>query len=191
MAVTELGIASRRARAADFLELTKPRITLLVLVTTLVGFYMGAGDGLRSWLIVHTLIGAGLLAAGASALNQYAEREMDARMLRTRTRPLPDGRLAPAEALTFSAGIAAAGLGYLLLFVNATTALLGAATLAAYIFVYTPLKTRTAWCTLIGAVPGAMPPLMGWTAARGEIDSVALSFFAILFLWQMPHFFAN
>lgn len=190
MAVTELGITNRRARAADFLELTKPRITLMVLITTLVGFYMGSDLGLRPILLLNTLIGTALVAAGASALNQYLERDLDARMLRTRTRPLPEGRLLPNEALIFSATLAVTGVVYLTLFVNGITGALGAFTLAAYAFVYTPLKTRTAFCTLIGALPGAVPPLMGWTAARGNIDEVALSIFAILFLWQMPHFFA-
>src|SRR5262249_30246322 len=123
-------------------------------------------------------------------LNQFFERDLDARMVRTRNRPLPDGRLLAREALTFSVFISLSGVLYLLYFVNAITAALGVATLAGYILVYTPLKTRTALCTLIGAFPGAAPPVMGWTAARGEIDAVALSLFAILFLWQMPHFFA-
>jgi heme o synthase len=177
-------------RVADLMELTKPRITFLVLVTTLVGFYMGSRDGMNLLLLFHTILGTGLVASGASALNQYFERHLDARMVRTRNRPLPDGRLSPNEALLFSAVIASAGVGYLLYFVNGLTALLGAATLAGYVLVYTPLKTRTALCTLIGAFPGAAPPVMGWTAARGEVDAVALSLFAILFLWQMPHFFA-
>src|SRR5438552_11074623 len=179
-----------RARVADFFELTKPRITFLVLITTLVGFYMGSRDEMNLLLLLHTILGTGLIASGASALNQYFERELDARMLRTRNRPLPDGRLSPNEALVFSAIISAAGVLYLLYFVNALTAALGAATLAGYILVYTPLKTRTTLCTLIGAFPGAAPPMMGWTAARGELDMIALSLFAILFLWQMPHFFA-
>jgi heme o synthase len=179
-----------KTRLADLIELTKPRITFLVLITTLVGFYMGAREGINFLLLLHAIIGTGLVASGASALNQYFERDLDARMVRTRNRPLPDGRLLPNEALLFSAFVSAAGVAYLLYFVNAWTAALGAATLAGYVLVYTPLKTRTALCTLIGAFPGAAPPLMGWTAARGEIDAVALSLFAILFLWQMPHFFA-
>src|SRR5262245_49641244 len=178
-----------RVRVADFLELTKPRITFLVLITTLVGFYMGS-DGLNFLLLFHTIVGTGLVASGASALNQYFERELYARMVRTRNRPLPDGRIVPHEALAFSAAIAGAGVLYLIVFVNLLTGLIGAATLAGYILVYTPLKTRTTLCTLIGAFPGAAPPVMGWTAARGEVDAVALSLFAILFLWQMPHFFA-
>src|SRR5881396_3402572 len=179
-----------KTRLPDLLELTKPRITSLVLLTTLVGFYMGSRVGVNVLLLFHTIVGTGLVASGASALNEYLERDLDARMIRTRNRPLPDGRLLPGEAFIFSAVISAAGVAYLLYFVNALTAALGAATLVGYIWVYTPLKTRTELCTLIGAFPGAAPPLMGWTAARGEIDAVALSLFAILFLWQMPHFFA-
>jgi protoheme IX farnesyltransferase len=181
---------SYRARIADFTELTKPRITLLVLITTLVGFYMGSRDGLNLLLLLHTILGTGLVAGGASALNQYFERDLDARMVRTRNRPLPNGRMVPNEALIFASIISAFGIAYLVFFVNVLTGALGAATLTGYILVYTPLKTRTTLCTLIGAFPGAAPPVMGWTAARGEIDAVALSLFAILFLWQMPHFFA-
>src|SRR6185369_15109066 len=162
----------------------------LVLITTLVGFYMGSRDGLNFLLLFHAILGTGLVASGASALNQYFERTLDARMVRTRNRPLPNGRLLPNQALAFSATISAIGVGYLIFFVNALTGLLGAATLAGYILVYTPLKTRTRLCTLIGAFPGAAPPVMGWTAARGEVDAVALALVAILLLWQMPHFFS-
>jgi heme o synthase len=189
MEVTPLEL-TRRIRVGDLVELTKPRITFLVLITTLVGFYMGSRDGLNILLLFHAIVGTGLIASGASALNQYFERELDARMVRTRNRPLPDGRLVPNEALVFSAIISAAGIIYLALFVNGLTAVIGAATLGGYVLVYTPLKTRTTLCTLIGAFPGAAPPVMGWTAARGEVDAVALSLFAILFLWQMPHFFS-
>jgi heme o synthase len=181
---------SYRAHVADLLELTKPRITFLVLITTLVGFYMGSRDGLNLLLLFHAIVGTGLVAGGASALNQYFERDLDARMVRTRTRPLPDGRLVPNEALIFAGLISAAGVAYLIFFVNVLTGVIGAATLVGYILVYTPLKTRTTLCTLVGAFPGAAPPVMGWTAARGEVDAVAISLFAILFLWQMPHFFA-
>ena len=190
MEVTPLELTRRRVRIGDLVELTKPRITFLVLITTLVGFYMGSGDGLNFLLLFHTILGTGLVASGASALNQYLERDLDARMTRTRNRPLPDGRLVPNEALMFSGLISAAGVIYLMVFVNFLTGLIGAATLASYVLVYTPLKTRTTLCTLIGAFPGAAPPVMGWTGARGEVDAVALSLFAILFLWQMPHFFA-
>ncbi len=181
---------SYRERIADFTELTKPRITFLVLITTLVGFYMGSRDSLNLFLLFHTILGTGLVAGGASALNQYFERDLDSRMMRTRNRPLPDGRLFPNEALIFSSIISVTGIVYLALFVNPLTGVLGAATLGGYILVYTPLKTRTTLCTLIGAFPGAAPPVMGWTAARGEVDGAALALFAILFLWQMPHFFA-
>lgn len=179
-----------REHIADFVELTKPNITFTVLLTTVVGFYMGSRDSLDFLLLFHAILGTGLVAGGASALNQYFERDLDALMARTRRRPLPDGRLLPGEALIFSAVISAAGIGYLLLFVNALTAILGVATLVGYVLVYTPLKTRTVLCTVIGALPGAVPPVMGWTATRGEIDAIALSLFAIQFLWQMPHFFA-
>lgn len=191
MSAHDPAVIDRRSslRVSDFVELTKPRITFLVLITTLVGFYMGSSE-LRVLLLVHTLLGTALVAGGASALNQYLERDFDARMQRTQNRPLPGGRLAPSEALIFSSIISVAGIVYLILFVNVLTSLIGAMTLLAYIFVYTPLKTRTTLCTLIGAFPGAAPPVMGWTAARGEIDAIALTLFAILFLWQMPHFFA-
>ena len=181
---------SHRVKILDLAELTKPRITFLVLITTLVGFYMGARGDLNILLLLHTILGTGLVASGASALNQYYERDLDARMLRTRNRPLPRGRVFPNEALIFSSIISAAGVGYLMFFVNPLTGAIGALTLVGYILVYTPLKTRTKLCTLIGAFPGAAPPIMGWTAARGEIDAAALSLYAILFLWQMPHFFA-
>ncbi|OLE74742.1 MAG: protoheme IX farnesyltransferase [Acidobacteria bacterium 13_1_20CM_2_57_8] len=182
--------SSRRVRFADFFELTKPGITTMVLITTLVGYYMASRNGLRPLLLLHTILGTALVAGGASGLNQYFERDLDARMHRTRNRPLPAGRLFPNEALFFSMIISVVGVADLMFFVNVLTGVLGLMTLAAYIFVYTPLKTRTALCTLIGAFPGATPPVMGWTAAGGDIDAVALSLFAILFLWQMPHFFA-
>jgi len=182
--------SSRRVRFADFFELTKPGITTMVLITTLVGYYMASRNGLRPLLLLHTILGTALVAGGASGLNQYFERDLDARMHRTRNRPLPAGRLFPKEALFFSMIISVVGVADLMFFVNVLTGVLGLMTLAAYIFVYTPLKTRTALCTLIGAFPGATPPVMGWTAAGGDIDAVALSLFAILFLWQMPHFFA-
>jgi len=199
MEVTEVGLTNRRARVADFVELTKPRITLMVLITTIVGFYMGSQKG-EPWLLflqtipvlplLHTIVGTALVASGASALNQYIERDLDARMVRTRNRPLPDGRLLPNEALLFSSILSTLGTAYLVVFVNPITGVLGLSTLAAYIFVYTPLKTRTTLCTLVGAVPGAIPPVMGWTAATGTMDLTAGALFAILFLWQMPHFFS-
>ncbi|HZI99672.1 MAG TPA: heme o synthase [Gemmatimonadaceae bacterium] len=190
MAVTEIGIANRRARVSDFFELAKPRITFLVLIATAVGFYMGSEGALQPFLLLHAIVGTALVAAGASAFNEYLERDLDARMVRTRTRPIPDGRITPNDALIFSIVISAAGIAYLALLTNLLTAAIGAATLAAYVLLYTPLKTRTTWCTLIGAFPGATPPLMGYVAAHGNADLIGLSFFAIQFLWQMPHFFA-
>jgi len=190
MEVTQVDLAARRVRVADLLELTKPNITMLVLITTVVGFYMASEGPIRLLLLLHTVLGTALVAGGASALNQYVERELDARMVRTRGRPLPDGRMLPNDALLFSSIISVTGVAWLMLFVNVLTGILGLLTLAAYIFIYTPLKTRTTLCTLIGAFPGATPPMMGWTALRGEIDAFALALFAILFLWQMPHFFA-
>ena len=180
----------RRARLADFIELTKPSITLMVLITTLVGFYLGSPKGISFLLLFHTLLGTALVAAGASAMNQYVERDLDARMNRTRKRPLPEGRLLPGDALLFSAAISVVGTAYLVFFVNTLTAVLGAFTLATYILVYTPLKTRTTLCTLVGAIPGATPPMMGWTAATGSVDPTAIALFSILFFWQMPHFYS-
>ena len=135
MAVTELGLAHRRARVSDLFELTKPRITFMVLLATLVGFYMGSGENLQTLLLLHTIVGTGLVAAGASSFNQYLERDLDSRMVRTRTRPIPDGRLLPGDALAFSIAISVAGVGYLAAFVNLLTAAIGAATLAAYVLV--------------------------------------------------------
>jgi protoheme IX farnesyltransferase len=175
---------------SDLWSLTKPGITRLVLVTTGVGFYLGASGSLDLVLMLHALLGTGLLAAGTNALNQYAERRADAQMKRTRLRPLPAGRLKESTALTFSTGISVAGAGYLAALVNPLTAALGAASLLIYIFVYTPLKRRTWLCTVVGAVPGAIPPMMGWTAATGRLDALAWVLFGIVFLWQMPHFFA-
>jgi protoheme IX farnesyltransferase len=179
-----------RAVFADLWELTKPGITGLVLITTVVGFYLGSAGSLDLRLLLHALLGTGLLAAGTNALNQYAERDADAQMKRTKRRPLPAGRLRPSTALIFSMGISVVGTVHLALVVNPLTAALGAAALVIYIFAYTPLKQRTAWCTVVGAVPGAIPPMMGWTAVTGELGPHAWVLFGIIFLWQMPHFYA-
>jgi heme o synthase len=176
-----------RERLADYLELTKPRVTSLVLATTLVGFYLGSRGPLDFVLLLNTLLGTALVAGGTSALNQYVEREQDARMLRTRRRPLPAGRLDPAHALLFAAAISMAGLLHLVLTVNLRTAGLAGLTLLSYVFVYTPLKKITSLCTLVGAIPGALPPLGGWTAAHGDIAAGGVALFAILFVWQLPH----
>jgi protoheme IX farnesyltransferase len=179
-----------KGRVAVFCELIKARLTFLVLLTTLVGFYVGVRGAMDYVLLLHTLLGTGLVASGAAALNQFLERQHDARMRRTEDRPLPSGRLLPDTALMFGGVSSAAGLIDLALAVNLLTSLLGAVTLCSYLFIYTPLKRVTTLNTAIGAVPGALPPLMGWTAARGEINVEGWSLFAILFFWQLPHFLA-
>lgn len=180
---------SAGSRAADFAELAKPRITSLVLVTAAVGFAVG-GQGSIDWLaFLVFMAGTGLLCGGASALNQYLERDADALMERTRRRPIPGGRIRPEEALVFGLALSAAGLA-VLAFVNALTLALGAASLVSYVLAYTPLKRVTSLCTVVGAVPGALPPLMGWAASRGSLGAAGWGLFAILFLWQLPHFLA-
>ena len=177
-------------RLADLAELTKPGITLMVVLTAGLGFLLAEQESLSFLLLVHTLIGTGLVSAGASALNQVIERETDALMRRTAQRPLPAGRMDPDVALLFGVALAVAGLAELALAVNLLTALLGAVALAGYVFVYTPLKRVSSLATIIGAVPGAIPPMMGWSAVRNEIDLAAWVLFGILFFWQMPHFLA-
>src|SRR5690348_363064 len=171
-------------------ELTKARLTLLVLLTTLVGFYLGFRGSVDYWLMWHTLLGTALVASGASALNQLLEREHDAKMRRTQNRPLPSGRLQPHTVLIIGTTASIAGLAYLALLVNLITALLGAFSLLSYVFIYTPLKRITWLNTAVGAIPGALPPLMGWTAARGELSGEGWALFAILAFWQLPHFLA-
>jgi heme o synthase len=178
------------SRPADFLALTKPRLNLLVLVTTLGGLYLGAPDGVAPTLVFHTLLGTALVAGGAAALNQVWERDTDGLMRRTRMRPVPDGRLQASESTGFGLVLSAAGLFQLLVGVNAVSALVAAATLASYVLLYTPLKRRTWLSTLVGAIPGALPPVIGWAAATGGVDLAGLSLFGIVFLWQIPHFFA-
>jgi protoheme IX farnesyltransferase len=177
------------SRAADFAELTKPRITSLVLVTAAVGYAVGAVGPFSFLRFLVFMAGTALLCGGASALNQFAERDLDARMRRTQRRPLPAGRLRPEEAMVFGLSLSAAGLVFLV-FVNPLTLALGAVSLSTYVLVYTPLKRVTSLSTVVGAVPGALPPLMGWAAARGSIGAAGLGLFAILFLWQLPHFLA-
>jgi protoheme IX farnesyltransferase len=178
---------AERRRVADFVTLTKPRVVVMVLVATFVGFYVaswGTPDYLR---LVHTLIGTALAAGGTLALNQYLERDVDGRMARTRGRPLPDGRLGPGEALVFGALTTVAGVLYLALAIDLPTALVTSLTVLLYLFAYTPLKLVTPLCLVIGAVPGALPPVTGWVAARGELGVGAGVLFSILFLWQLPH----
>ncbi len=171
-------------------DLVKARLTFLVLLTTLVGFHVGIQGATDYWLMVHTIIGTALVACGAAALNQLWEREHDARMRRTADRPLPSGRLQPETVLVFGGICSMAGLLYLAIGVNLLTSLLGAVTLASYIFIYTPLKRVTWLNTAVGAIPGALPPVMGWTAARNELTGEGWALFAILFFWQIPHFLA-
>jgi protoheme IX farnesyltransferase len=180
------------SRARDFYELIKPRMNLLVVLTTLVGFYMATptSSPLNWVLLIHTILGTALTAAGASALNQYVERDLDGKMARTANRSLPTGRMQPLEALVVGVGLGVAGVLYLLAKVNPLTSLLGAATLASYVWVYTPMKRKTTLCTIVGAIPGAIPPVMGFTALHGFVSPQALVLFGILFLWQMPHFLA-
>jgi protoheme IX farnesyltransferase len=178
------------ARAADWVTLTKPRLNLLVLITTLAGLYLAEPAGVSTSLLVNTLVGSALVAGGAAALNQVLERTTDALMRRTRNRPLAAGRLGSAEGSALGAVLSVAGLVELALFTNLTAAAVAAVTLASYVFVYTPLKTRTSLATLIGAVPGALPPVIGWAAATGSISGPAIVLFGIVFLWQMPHFLA-
>jgi heme o synthase len=181
--------APRRRVVADYLELSKSRIVFMVVLTTVAG-YLFAADRVDPLLLLHTLIGTALVAAGTNALNQYVERAHDAKMHRTRTRPLPAGRITPRAALVFSWAISLIGTLYLGLAVNWLTAFLGAFTLTSYIFIYTPLKRVSTICTIIGAIPGAVPPLMGWTAATNQLEIGGWIIFGILFLWQLPHFMA-
>lgn len=185
-----IALDERRGRAVDFYELTKPRMNLLVVITTLVGFYMASRTGVQWLLLMHTLIGTALSAASASVFNQLIERHLDALMPRTRNRPLPAGKVQPAEALIFGSVLGICGVAYLALLVNPLTALLAAFTHVSYIGIYTPMKRVSSLNTLIGAVPGAIPPMMGFTAVDNEISAAAVALFGILFFWQMPHFLA-
>jgi protoheme IX farnesyltransferase len=180
-----------RSRIADYLELTKPRIGVMVLFTVAAGGFLAAGASLDVGVLLHALFGTALVAAGASALNQWLERHRDSLMRRTENRPLPAGRVQPAEALIFGIVLGVAGVVYLAVSLRQPwAALVAAFTFVSYVFVYTPLKPRTTWNTLIGAVPGALPPVIGWVALRGSFSLEALALFLILFLWQLPHFLA-
>lgn len=182
--------STRRSRRAAFSDLTKPRITLMVVLTTAAGFML-TGSAPWDWmLLLHTLLGTALVASGASTLNQVVERRTDARMKRTANRPIATGQLSAKEGLAFGVGIAVLGMVYLALAVNLLTATLAAATLALYVFVYTPMKRISSLATIVGAVPGAMPPMMGCSAASDALGPMAWALFGILFFWQMPHFLA-
>ena len=172
------------------IPLPKPRPNLVVLVTTLAGLYLAPPAGVEVGLLVNTLVGTALVAGGAAALNQVWERRTDALMRRTSMRPLPGGRLGTVEGAWFGVLLSAIGLAHLAVAVNATAAAVAASTLISYVLVYTPLKLRTPLATLVGAIPGALPPVIGWSAATGRISLEALVLFGIVFFWQMPHFLA-
>ena len=182
--------AAGAARIAAFVDLTKPRITFLVVLTAAAGFCMGSASGIDYVALFNLSVGIALLSSGIATLNQYIERDLDRLMRRTESRPLPSGKLAPVEAAMFGIALSVVATAYLAVFINPLSALLGVVTLASYLFVYTPLKTKTTLSTVLGAFPGAMPPFIGWVAARGRITVDAWVLFAILFLWQFPHFLA-
>jgi len=183
-------MGDRRNHPADLLQLTKPRITLMVLVSSAAGFVIGSSGRPDPLLLLATILGIGLVAGGSSALNQFLERDIDSLMERTKGRPLPAGRVTPGAAVVFAAAISLGGIVLLALIVNPLTALLAAIALLSYVLVYTPLKRVSSLSTLVGAVPGALPIMGGWTAARGELGPGGWALFGILFFWQLPHFLA-
>jgi heme o synthase len=190
--VTTMRMALPRARFADYLELTKPRIATMALVTVAAGFLLAANA--QTFLFdhfLHTLIGAGLVAAGGSALNHWLERAADAKMRRTANRPLPAGRISPPEVFAYGLTLALVGIAYLLIALPSPAAAIAAGLTAfLYVGVYTPLKRITSWNTVVGAIPGALPPVIGWCAAQGGLTADGCSLFAILFVWQLPHFYS-
>jgi protoheme IX farnesyltransferase len=190
VATLERSQLSVRERVNAYVELTKPRITFLIALTSAAGFALASRGSINYISLTSALFGIALLSSGIATLNQYLERDLDALMRRTAGRPLPSGKLLPWEALAFGIGLTALAEIYLLVLVNPLSALLGLTVIAGYLFGYTPLKTRTSLSTMVGAFPGAVPPLIGWTAARGTLDLEGWVLFAILFLWQFPHFLA-
>jgi heme o synthase len=192
---TSVGVLERvrlplRERFAAYLELTKPRITFLIVLTAAAGYGLASHGSVDYKALTSAMFGIALLSSGIATLNQYIERDLDSLMRRTAERPLPSGKLLPWEALLFGLGLTVLAELYLATMVNPLTALLGLTVIAGYLFGYTPLKTRTSLSTLVGAFPGAVPPLIGWTAARGDVSLEGWVLFAILFLWQFPHFLA-
>lgn len=179
-----------KVKIRDYFALTKPEVNLLILMTTSAGYYLGERGGFHLLGLVNTLFGTLLVASGTATLNQWTERVWDGRMRRTARRPLPAGRIKPREALGFGILLSIAGVLFLYAFVTPLSSLLAASTLLSYLLIYTPLKRHTPLCTLLGAVPGAMPVLIGWAGARDSLSSEAMLLFAILFLWQFPHFLA-
>jgi protoheme IX farnesyltransferase len=189
-AVGRLEQLSARERVAAYLDLTKPRITFLIVLTAAAGFALGSRGAVDYGRLLAAMVGIAFLSSGIATINQYMERDLDALMRRTANRPLPSGKLLPWEALAFGAALTIFAEIYLAVVVNPLTAVLGLTVIAGYLFAYTPLKTRTTLSTMVGAFPGAVPPLIGWAAARGDIGLEAWVLFAILFLWQFPHFLA-
>ena len=179
-----------KAKIRDYFALTKPEVNLLILITTSAGYYLGERGSFHLLGLVNTLLGTLLVASGTATLNQWMERVWDGRMRRTARRPLPAGRVRPTEALVFGILLSIAGALFLYVFVTPLSSLLAASTLLSYLLIYTPLKRRTPLCTLLGAVPGAMPVLIGWAGARNGLSRQAMLLFAVLFLWQFPHFLA-
>ena len=198
LAASDVAIVVRSPSAsasvmADYWSITKPEVNFLIVITTAAGFYVSAPEPLSRfpWIpFLHTLLGTVLVASGAAALNQWIEHPFDARMRRTARRAIAAGRIEPQQALAFGTALSLAGVAYLTLAVGPLVSALALATLLSYLFVYTPLKRRTPMCTLVGAVPGAIPPLIGAAAARGQLDARAWALFAVVFLWQFPHFMA-
>ncbi len=188
--VAQLERLSARERIAAYVDLTKPRITFLIVLTAAAGFALASPGRIDYAAMMSAMLGIALLSSGIATLNQYMERDLDGLMRRTANRPLPSGKLMPWEALAFGAGLTVLAEIYLAFLVNPLSALLGLTVISGYLFAYTPLKTRTTLSTFVGAFPGAVPPLIGWTSARGTIDIDAWVLFAILFLWQFPHFLA-
>jgi protoheme IX farnesyltransferase len=178
------------SRLVDYLQLTKPRLNLLVVFTTAGGYWLGVGGHVDLGRLLHAVVGTALVAGGSAVFNQLYERDVDALMTRTRTRPLPDGRLSPPQAFWFGLVLCALGLGQLALAVNPLSAVVAFATLVTYVLIYTPMKRRSSFSTVVGAVPGALPPVIGWAAATNTLSREAWLLFAIIFLWQMPHFLA-
>ena len=179
-----------KAKFSAYIELTKPRITFLIVLTSAAGFFLGTREQVDYFRLFHAMFGIAMLSSGIAALNQFMERDLDRLMRRTAIRPLPEGRVSPYEAFLFGAGLTIIAEIYLAVFVNPLTALFGIAVIIGYLFVYTPLKTKTSLSTVAGAFPGALPPLLGWTAASNELEIGAWVLFAIVFLWQFPHFLA-
>jgi protoheme IX farnesyltransferase len=187
---TDAAVAASHSRSADYVALAKPRLNMLVVVSAAAGYAMAGGPSSDVVRLVAMAIGTGLVAGGASAFNQIIEREADALMRRTRMRPMPDGRLSPRDAMLFASVLTGAGLGVLAVGANVLSALVALLTLMSYAIVYTPLKKRTSFSTVVGAIPGALPPVIGWAAAEGALSRGAWVLFGIVFLWQLPHFLA-